>query len=231
MSNVIKTSYQNKNGFFLIDETSPSVIDVLPNVNIKILVVNTKKPLTINLEAGSKVDFFWFFSDVCPIKIFFHQNEPSSQLFIHTLFYNHKEALTSQIKSYIHANDCSSRVDITWLVASQKLSLDSVIEIEKWITWVEAHLDIENVFLSENGSVSSIPTLLVRSDDVIASHGSKTHRIEEEKLFYLMSRGLSYEESLAIMVEWYFMRHFAPLKELHKDKFQELFDIFSVRRR
>ena len=230
MSNVIKTSYHSKNGFFIIDENSPSVIDILPNVFVKILVINTKKPLTLNLESGSKVEFFGFFYETCPAKIFFHQNEPDSHLSIHALFYNDTLPLTSQLKSYIHADNCSSKVDITGLVQSQKLSLDSVIEIEKGIEWIEAHLDIENVFLSEEGSVSSIPTLLVRSDDVIASHSSKTHRIEREKLFYLMSRGLNYEESLAMMIEGYFHKNFASLKEHHKDIFSELLQkFFSLR--
>jgi Fe-S cluster assembly scaffold protein SufB len=45
-----------------------------------------------------------------------------------------------------------------------------------------------------------------------------------------MSRGLDYEESLAMMIEGYFHKNFASLKEYHKDIFSELLQkFFSLR--
>jgi hypothetical protein len=131
MSNQIKNNYLNKSGFFLVDDNSPGVIDVQPNIHAKILVMNTKKPLTINLESGSKVEFFGYFQSEVPPKIFFHQNEPNSHLTIKTLFLNGEKSLQSQIKSYIHADNCLSDVDIVGLIQNSHLSLDSVIEIEE----------------------------------------------------------------------------------------------------
>ncbi len=88
MSNQIKNSYLNKSGFFIVDENTPGVIDVQPHIHAKILLVNNKKPLTINLESNSKVEFFGFFHNDVPPKIFFHQNEEHSELTIKTLFLN-----------------------------------------------------------------------------------------------------------------------------------------------
>jgi hypothetical protein len=58
MSNLVKNNYISKTGFYIIDEKSPSVIDISSGIYVSILVINTKKPLTINIESSSKVEFF-----------------------------------------------------------------------------------------------------------------------------------------------------------------------------
>ena len=225
MSNQIKNSYLNKSGFFIVDENTPGVIDIQPHIHAKILLVNNKKPLTINLESHSKVEFFGLFQSDVPPKIFFHQNEEHSELTIKTLFLNWEKPLQSQIKSYIHANHCSSDVDIVWLIQDKHLHLDSVIEIEKDVQKIEAHLDIENIFTSWEWSVHSIPTLLVRSDDVIASHSSKTHTIDENKLFYLTARWLEAWQARLLMIQSYFAKIFEWLKD-QKEVYQKMEDSF-----
>ena len=226
MSNKITNNYINKNGFYLIDERSPSVIDILPWVQVKICVINTKKPLTFNLEQWSKLDFFGFFYDECPPKIFFHQNEDDTSLKISALFFNKHLSLTSQIKSYINANNCTSDIDVFWLIDQNKLSLDGVIEIEKNTQKIQAHLDMENIFISDEGSVSSIPTLLVRSDDIEASHSSTTHTIDEQHLFYLSSHGLEKNEAKFLLIQSYFVKAFEGLKD-QKDLYNNIQEIFT----
>ena len=59
----------------------------------------------------------------------------------------------------------------------------------------------ENCILLSDTCVSrSVPILLCHEDDVIGAHGESSGKINEDKLFYLMSRGLSYEESTKLIV-------------------------------
>ena len=48
-----------------------------------------------------------------------------------------------------------------------------------------------NILLSETGTVNSKPELEIYADDVKCSHGSTTGNIDENSIFYLMSRGLT----------------------------------------
>ena len=62
---------------------------------------------------------------------------------------------------------------------------------------------IENencVLLSDTCLSRSVPILLCHEEDVIGAHGESTGKISEDKLFYLMSRGMSKEESTKLIV-------------------------------
>jgi Fe-S cluster assembly scaffold protein SufB len=41
----------------------------------------------------------------------------------------------------------------------------------------------------------------VRSNDVAASHGARIEKLDEKKLFYLQSKGISEQDSKRLMIE------------------------------
>ena len=45
------------------------------------------------------------------------------------------------------------------------------------------------------------PELEIYADDVKCSHGSTSGNIDENSIFYLMSRGLSYEQSKKLLTD------------------------------
>lgn len=53
-----------------------------------------------------------------------------------------------------------------------------------------------------------LPTLLVHSNDVKASHACNMERISDDKLFYLRSRGLPREDATVLMLESYIAKIF-----------------------
>ncbi len=61
--------------------------------------------------------------------------------------------------------------------------------------------EIENCILLSDEAVSrSLPILLCHEEDVEGSHGVSTGKIDEDKLFYLMSRGLSEKEAKKLII-------------------------------
>lgn len=78
------------------------------------------------------------------------------------------------------------------------------IVIEENATQTESFLD-DGVLVLGNGTKNqSEPILEIRNNDVKASHGSTTGRINEEEVFYLQARGLSKKEAENIIVEGFF---------------------------
>jgi len=61
-----------------------------------------------------------------------------------------------------------------------------------------------NLILSEGAKADSIPNLEIMANDLRCTHGSATSRINEEHLFYLMSRGLSRAQAVRMVVEGFF---------------------------
>lgn len=61
-----------------------------------------------------------------------------------------------------------------------------------------------NLVLSPKARADSIPGLEILADDVRCTHGATVGQIEEELLFYLMTRGISRLEAQRLVVEGFF---------------------------
>jgi Fe-S cluster assembly protein SufD len=61
-----------------------------------------------------------------------------------------------------------------------------------------------NLLLSPKARADALPILEIEADDVRCKHGSTTGRIDDEQIFYLMSRGLSYQEAQRMIVQGFF---------------------------
>lgn len=56
------------------------------------------------------------------------------------------------------------------------------------------------MLLSKKARAKAMPILLCSEDDVSGEHAASSGKIDENKLFYLMSRGLSYDEAKIVIV-------------------------------
>ncbi len=56
------------------------------------------------------------------------------------------------------------------------------------------------LLLSPQARADAIPILEIEADDVRCKHGATTGRIDDDHMFYLMSRGLSYQEAQRMIV-------------------------------
>ena len=79
-----------------------------------------------------------------------------------------------------------------------------LIKIEKEAQQTDSYLADHTLLLGDNALANSIPSLQIEANDVKASHGATVGQIDQEQLFYLMSRGLSYEEAEHLIVNGFF---------------------------
>lgn len=56
------------------------------------------------------------------------------------------------------------------------------------------------LLLDETSVADTYPALEIKTNDVTAAHEAKTGKIDEESLFYLMSRGLSEDEAIRLVI-------------------------------
>ena len=61
-----------------------------------------------------------------------------------------------------------------------------------------------NLILDNTARADSIPGLEIQADDVRCTHAATIGKLDEEPLFYLMSRGLPYDDAVRVIVEGFF---------------------------
>ena len=61
------------------------------------------------------------------------------------------------------------------------------------------------ILLNENSEFNAKPELEIYADDVKCSHGSASGSLNEDSIFYLMSRGLNYEQSKELLINGFLL--------------------------
>lgn len=79
-----------------------------------------------------------------------------------------------------------------------------LIDVDHKAEGTDAYLTNNNLILDDGARADSIPCLEIRTNDVKCSHGSTSGRINEEELFYLMSRGIKREDAVRDLIVGYF---------------------------
>lgn len=118
---------------------------------------------------------------------------------------NKGEKLDFQTIAKHTARNTSCLQDVRGILKDESESkyLGSIV-IEKDAFQTESFLDDAVLVLGNGTKNQSEPILEIKNNDVKASHGSTTGRINKEEVFYLMARGLSKNEAENIIVEGFF---------------------------
>src|SRR5690606_14415087 len=75
-----------------------------------------------------------------------------------------------------------------------------VIRVFKGAQQTDAYQTNRNLLLSDRARADSLPNLEINADDVKCSHGATVGQLDEDTLFYLMSRGLSRGQAERLVV-------------------------------
>ena len=78
-------------------------------------------------------------------------------------------------------------------------------KIDKNVRNIDLFVKEQGVVLDKDSRIHLIPNLEIESNDVKAGHAASVELFDEEKLFYMQSRGLSEEESKRLLIEGFFL--------------------------
>lgn len=97
--------------------------------------------------------------------------------------------------------------DTVWKGAAtgaSRASYEGLIKIRPGAQESHTYLQTHSMMLSPKAKVDAIPSLIVETDSVSASHGGTVGEVDENQVFYMQSRGLSRHEAIRVIVEGYF---------------------------
>ena len=83
---------------------------------------------------------------------------------------------------------------------SAKTDFIGLIRIEKNAQKSDSLLQEHSILLSKNARSNTIPSLEIEANDVRCTHSASSGQVDEEQVFYLMSKGLSKEEAQKMIV-------------------------------
>jgi FeS assembly protein SufD len=124
------------------------------------------------------------------VGVFFTDND--QRYSIKTL--SHHNALNTNAETLVHGV----------LTDASRVEFDGMIRIEPGAQYTASFLSDHTLLLSNECRAESIPGLEIGANEVSASHGATTGKIDEEQLFYLMVRGIAQEEAERIIVQGFF---------------------------
>jgi Fe-S cluster assembly protein SufD len=127
---------------------------------------------------------------------------------------NGKSKANLKTLSLHKAPNTSCDVNIkTALFDSARSEYVGKIIIEKNARQTNSFLHDEVLLIGENTGNNSQPILEIEADDVSASHGATTGRINEDQIYYLLSRGLSRKEAEKTIIEGFFESLIVQIKD------------------
>ena len=178
-------------------------IDHKLNSNIKYFFNN------IDLEYNSLAETFIFSTGSKFIKneINCNLNDQYSSAFINGII-NLKDDQHHEIKTNINhlaENTKSYQLIKSVLNDNSKGVYQGKIFVNSRAQKTDGYQLSKALLLNENTEFDAKPELEIYADDVKCSHGSTSGNLDENSIFYLMSRGLNYEQSRELLINGFLM--------------------------
>ncbi|HEX6938644.1 MAG TPA: Fe-S cluster assembly protein SufD [Longimicrobiales bacterium] len=79
-----------------------------------------------------------------------------------------------------------------------------IIRVHPKAQRTDAYQTNRNILLSPDAEAVTLPNLEIEADDVRCSHGATVGQLDEEELFYLMSRGLTRQQAERLVIFGFF---------------------------
>ena len=107
---------------------------------------------------------------------------------------------------------------------SSKVNCRGLIKISKNASNSNGYQKQDAILLSDNAEANSIPKLEIDNNDVRCTHGATVSQVEEDKLFYLMSRGLDEKEAKSEIVKGFLE---VVLNKIKLDNLEEIKELIN----
>ena len=117
-------------------------------------------------------------------------------------FFKNK-SFDTDIKTIVvhHGKKSKCNQDFRFINKKSNTSFEGKIVIPKHVSGCESHMLNKNILLDNQSDAFSKPELEIHNDDTICTHGCTIGALDEEQLFYLQHRGLSYDEAVEILIQ------------------------------
>jgi Fe-S cluster assembly protein SufD len=125
------------------------------------------------------------------------------------MFTEGRQHLSYNTHQHHQAPYCKS--DLLYKAALQDRSRTvwrGMIKVDREAQRTDGYQRNDNLMLSRDARADSIPGLEIEADDVRCTHGSTSGRVDEQQVFYAMTRGYTRREAVRMIVAGFFQQVF-----------------------
>lgn len=160
------------------------------------------------LKSGAHLDYFLPVLDEASSKshVVVELQGDNSSVKSQVVFFGHKKQVQALRLEHIH----SGRSTVSSLVAKGAVKDEALSQFFGLIKMLPGSIGAEgtlhehSLLLSPGARIEAVPALEIEHDEVQASHAATLEKVDEEKLFYLLSRGLNEAAAMELLVEGFF---------------------------
>ena len=178
-------------------------VDKLENKNIKYSFNNIDQDKnsiseTFILSSGS---------NFCKNEINCNLNGEYSSAFVNGIFSinNNKHHEIRTIINHLTENTKSYQLIKSVLENSSRAVYQGKIFVNPKAQKTDGYQLSEAILLNKDSEFNAKPELEIYADDVKCSHGSASGSLNEDSIFYLMSRGLNYQQSKELLINGFLL--------------------------
>ena len=135
-----------------------------------------------------------------------------------------KENEHQEIKTLVNhlAPNCKSNQKVKNVLSSKSKGVyQGKIYVKDKAQKTDAYQLSKALLVNDDAEFNSKPELEIYADDVKCSHGSSSGNVDEDSLHYLMTRGLSHEESIKLLIKGFLIDIVDIIKSKSIKKFIE----------
>ena len=180
---------------------------------------NSKKNVTLSVEKNESLVYFLLGTKPGDKNITVELNGRNAQVKILGAILG-KEG-SSNIKTFQHhrAPNTKSNLLINGVFINRtSYNYQGMIKIDPKAQKSNAYQKNNNLLLSDHAHVDTSPELEILADDVRCTHGTTVGRIDEENIFYLMSRGITKKDAEKLVIEGFLKSVVADLGDISAKK-------------
>ena len=185
----------NKNILSNLTFSNNSQLDIFSGIEgKKTIIMNNEEPLKYSILArDAKLD----------IDVNTARDGSELKIFILTPVI---ENLSSKININLNLRHNRCKIDlhmVSLAFSDAENEASATICMQPNIQESASELLEETVVLGDKINVRNLPILDIQANNIAAAHGAKIYRLDEQKLFYLQSKGLSAEQARALLISSY----------------------------
>jgi len=136
------------------------------------------------------------------------------ELYVFFVGKNKEHFQLSTLSQHLAVN-AKSRVVVRGVLYDQSSArVDGMIKIEKDVSGSDAFLDQKILMVGEKSRADVRPGLEISNNEVKASHAASVGKLDQEQLFYLMSRGLSQKQAVETLVKGFFQNLITKIEDI-----------------
>lgn len=178
-------------------------ISLEPNSNINYLSIdlanNSNKEINMDKDSTLNMVISNFNGGNKFLKVYL--NDENATLDIKSIIMMKNDNDDEIIEVYHNAKNTTSKIENYVTSNNAKVNIDVIGKIKKDMSNSNCVQKSRGIILSNNSTIKVKPVLLIDEFDVSANHGCAIGKIDEEGLYYLMSRGISKKDAEMLIIK------------------------------